>query len=59
MMEAYWRLALAAHHREDLALILINRHNPEMTALAASGQLHQVAAIPEPGDVPYYFVVER
>jgi hypothetical protein len=79
MMEAYWRLALARNHDEELikrtvyfdarrisldtvpphALIVINRNDAALVALVASGQLHQLAAITEPGDDPYYFVVER
>jgi cysteine synthase B len=41
------------------ALILINRDDTALAPLLASGQLHQLAAIPEPADPPYYFVVER
>jgi len=79
MMEVYWRLVLARHHRETLlektayfdarqvgiddlprgALILINRNDTAPTPFVASGQLRQLVAIPEPGDLPYYFVLER
>src|SRR5262245_47868620 len=41
------------------AVVLMNRNDTELAAMVASGQLHRVAAIPEPGDEPYYFVVER
>jgi hypothetical protein len=41
------------------ALILINRDDTALAPLLASGQLRQLAAIPEPGDPPHYFVVER
>ncbi|HMF96029.1 MAG TPA: glycosyltransferase family 39 protein, partial [Vicinamibacterales bacterium] len=41
------------------ALVLMNRNDTSLAALVAAGQLHRVATIPEPGDEPYYFVVER
>jgi hypothetical protein len=41
------------------ALVLINRDDAALASLAAAGQLREVAAIPEPGDPPYYFVLER
>jgi 4-amino-4-deoxy-L-arabinose transferase-like glycosyltransferase len=41
------------------ALLLINRRDAALAQAVASGQLHQLDAIPEPGDPPYFFVVER
>ena len=41
------------------ALILMNRDDAPLVALVRSGQLKELAAIPEPGDPPYYAVVER
>jgi 4-amino-4-deoxy-L-arabinose transferase-like glycosyltransferase len=41
------------------ALVLMNRNDTALEALVTSGQLHRLAAIPEPADEPYYFVVER
>jgi hypothetical protein len=41
------------------ALVLITRNDTGWTSLAASGRLRQLAAIPEPGDVPYFIVVEN
>src|SRR3954451_23222555 len=41
------------------ALVLMNRNDVGLTALIASGQLKEVAAVPEPADPPYYIVAER
>jgi hypothetical protein len=36
----------------------MNRHHAPLVALIASGQLRQLAAIPEPA-TPYYILAER
>jgi len=41
------------------ALILMNRNDAPLVALIASGQLKELAEIPEPADPPYYIVAER
>jgi hypothetical protein len=41
------------------ALILLNPDDEALRGLVASRQLHQLAAIPEPADPPYFFVMER
>jgi hypothetical protein len=40
-------------------LILMSRDDAPLVSLVQSGQLRQLAAIPEPGDPSYYLVVER
>jgi len=41
------------------ALILMNRNDAPLVALIASGQLRELAEIPEPADPPHYIVAER
>jgi 4-amino-4-deoxy-L-arabinose transferase-like glycosyltransferase len=41
------------------ALILMSRDDARLVALVKSGQLRELALVPEPADPPYYAVVER
>jgi hypothetical protein len=41
------------------ALILMTRNDAPLVALIASGQLRELAEIPEPADPPRYIVAER
>ena len=41
------------------ALILMSRDDEPLVALVRSGQLRELASIPEPADPPYYAVAER
>ena len=43
----------------DRALILMSRDDGRLVATVRSGQLRELASIPEPADPPYYAVVER
>ena len=43
----------------DRALILMSRDDGRLVAMVRSGQLTELASIPEPADPPYYAVVER
>ena len=43
----------------DRALILMSRDDERLVAMVRSGQLTELASIPEPADPPYYAVVER
>jgi 4-amino-4-deoxy-L-arabinose transferase-like glycosyltransferase len=41
------------------ALILMKRDDAQLVALVRSGQLRELAPVPEPADPPYYAVAER
>jgi hypothetical protein len=41
------------------AVLVITKNDTAARALVDSGGLREVAAIPEPADPPYYFVLER
>ena len=41
------------------ALIVVNKNDTALLALAGSGALHTVAEIREPADPPFYYVLER
>jgi hypothetical protein len=43
----------------ERALIVSTKNDTAVRALVDAGDLREIAAIPEPGDPPYYFVVER
>ena len=50
---------LDINHVPRRALILMNRDDAPLVALVKSGQLLELASIPEPADPPYYAVAER
>ncbi len=76
-IDAYWRLYLIKHRREDLlartryfgedgldaaipaeSLVLSGIDDRSVDRLVASGRLRRLASIPEPGNAPFFSILE-